>query len=85
MYTYINMYKRNRTLNLLPFEYLKKLIVYDLYGKDVVGKKGAFIFDRFQGGIVLGNRGVSYPKTGFCRENHLLLIRKSPKIQKKKG
>ena len=40
MYTYINMYKRNRTLNLLPFEYLKKLIVYDLYGKDVVGKKG---------------------------------------------
>ena len=37
------MYKRNRTLNLLPFEYLKKLIVYDLYGKDVVGKKGAFL------------------------------------------
>jgi hypothetical protein len=37
------MYKRNRTLNLLPFEYLKKLIVYCLYGKDVVGKKGAIL------------------------------------------
>ena len=30
------------------------------------------------------NWGVSYLKAGFCRENRLLLIRKSPKTQKKK-
>ena len=72
------MYKRNRTLNLLHFEYLKKLIVYDLYGKDVVGKKGTFIFDHFLSKKkTLRQRRVSCPKVGFRRENRLLLIRKS--------